>query len=64
LPDEVSLMIGLRMTADWAPAILAVFALLFAPSPVTAMQTSSTPMAMLMAPADACGSDTPAILWR
>jgi hypothetical protein len=47
------------MTTAWAPAILAVFALLFASSPVTALQTSSTPMAMLMAPADASGSDTP-----
>lgn len=47
------------MTAAWTPAILAVFALLFASSPVTALQTSATPMAMLMAPADTSGSDTP-----
>ena len=59
LLDVLSLMIGRRTTAAWAPAILAVFALLFASSPVMAWQTPAAPMAMAMAPADDTGSDSP-----
>lgn len=59
LLDELSSMIGRRTTAAWAPAILAVFALLFASSPVMAWQTPAAPMPMAMAPADDAGSDSP-----
>lgn len=45
-------MIGRRTTAAWAPAILAVFALLFASSPVLAWETPVAPMSMVMAPVD------------
>lgn len=56
----MSVMIGRRTTAAWAPAILAVFALLFASSPVMAWQTAAAPMAMSpVAPADDTGSDAP-----
>lgn len=55
----MSVMIGRRTTTAWAPAILAVFALLFASSPVTAWETPAAPMAMAMAPIDDTGSDAP-----
>ena len=57
--DELHAMTGRRTIAAWAPAILSVFALLFASSPVMAWQTPAAPMAMAMAPADDTGSDSP-----
>ncbi len=59
LLDVLSLMIGRRTTAAWAPAILAVFALLFASSPVTAWETPAAAMSMPMAPADGSSPDAP-----
>ena len=53
-------MTGRRTTAAWGPAILAVFALLFASSPVLAWETPSSPtMTMAMTSADESGSDGP-----
>jgi len=57
--DDLHAMTGRRTIAAWAPAILSVFALLFASSPVMAWQTPAAPMAMAMAPADDTGSDSP-----
>ncbi len=52
-------MIGRQKTSAWAPAILAVFSLLFASSPVAAWQTPTQTVAMAMTPADESGSDAP-----
>lgn len=52
-------MIGRQKTSAWAPAILAVFSLLFASSPVLAWQTPTQTMAMAMTSADKPDSDAP-----
>ena len=53
------MVIGRRTTAAWAPAILAVLALLFASSPILAGETPVAPMAMATATVDESDSNGP-----